>query len=191
MLLSWNAIIPHLVPCHFVLRQVADLCLLESPVMTQVPLMHVSQGHMLFWCSHFVQSWVHSAKHKALQLHPACMGSCVLLCAESVNLCQCAVHVQNRAQTKLALKGMHAREVIVRLHDHFAAQHHFTFSVRCPHLIVVAASAQPAAGSDPQGGDEQSDEEDVQGHGMDGSGIRVEELSQTARQVSRQVYLFT
>ncbi|KAL0037503.1 hypothetical protein WJX77_000390 [Trebouxia sp. C0004] len=38
-----------------------------------------------------------------------------------------------------------------------------------------------------QDGDEQSGEEDDWDHGMDGSGIRVEELSQTARQVSRQL----
>ncbi len=53
----------------------------------------------------------------------------------------------------------------------------------------MGASDKPVAGNGPQDGDEQSGEEDDWGHGMDGSGIRVEELSQTARQVSRQVHL--
>ncbi|DBA83826.1 TPA: hypothetical protein ACH3X1_006346 [Trebouxia sp. C0004] len=47
---------------------------------------------------------------------------------------------------------------------------------------VTALTCQPHLD-----GDEQSGEEDDWDHGMDGSGIRVEELSQTARQVSRQL----
>ncbi|KAL0047478.1 hypothetical protein WJX82_004486 [Trebouxia sp. C0006] len=47
---------------------------------------------------------------------------------------------------------------------------------------VTALTSQPHLD-----GDEQSGEEDDWGHGIIGSGIRVEELSQTARQVSRQL----
>jgi len=56
---------------------------------------------------------------------------------------------------------------------------------------ALGASDQPISGNGLQDGDEQSGEEDDWGHGMDGSGIRVEELSQTARQVSRQVHIYS
>ena len=56
---------------------------------------------------------------------------------------------------------------------------------------ALGASDQPISGDGLQDGDEQSGEEDDWGHGIIGSGIRVEELSQIARQVSRQVHMYS